>query len=167
MLRISWAGLGHSVATLLVLGLCLFPDSLALAQGPIPNIPFGGGGESTDSENSRWPFQFKLAGVLNPTTPDPNSLATVTLTVGTYREIYKFEVRTAEAPDYPRMSTNQVLKSLGKYVVQLHLVGDKELMSKIGQSLPDTPLTLEGLFIRRYRQLQILSVDVFSMDGHP
>src|SRR5262247_1501006 len=145
VLRIALAGFCHFVALMLVSALCLLPASSALAQGAIPNIPFGGGGESTDSENSRWPFQFKLGGILNPTTPDPNSLATVTLTVGTYHEIYKFEVRTAEAPDYPKMNTNQVLKSLGKYVVQLHLVGDKELMSKIGQSFPGTPLTLEGL----------------------
>jgi hypothetical protein len=47
------------------------------------------------------------------------------------------------------------------------LVGDKELMTKIGQSLPNTPMTLNGLLIRRYRQLQILTVDVFSMDGQP
>jgi hypothetical protein len=119
------------------------------------------GAESADSENSRAPFQFILSGVLNPTSPNAASLAMLTLTVGNYREIYRFEVRTVETPDTPQMSTNQVLKSLTKYVVQLHVVGDKALLTKIGQSLPGTPITITGLLIRKYRQLQIVSVDVF------
>ncbi len=157
----------RAVVLMVILGTCALLPSSVLAQGAIPSMPFGGAGESFDSENSRLPFQFKLGGILNPTTPDTNSLAIITLAVGTYREIYKFEVRTAEAPDYPKMSTNQVLKSLGKYIVQIHLMGDRELLSKVGQSLPDTPITMVGLFTRRYRQLQILSVDMFSLDGHP
>src|SRR5262245_22095391 len=107
MLKVALTGFSHLIAAMLVLGLYLAPASLAFAQGFGGFVPPGpGAGEGTDSENSRFPFQFKLEGVLNPTTPDPNSLATITLTVGTYHEIYKFEVRTAEAPDNPRMSTN-------------------------------------------------------------
>jgi hypothetical protein len=166
MLRPKRTGPYNAVVLLLAFGLSAWPASLARAQGI--GGTYGGfapGAESTDSENSRAPFQFTLGGVLNPPSPQAASLATLTLRVGNYREIYRFEVRTAQAPEYPEMNTNQVLKSLTKYVIQLHVVGDKELLTKIGQSLPGTPLTVTGLLIRRYRQLQILSVDVFSMDS--
>jgi hypothetical protein len=167
MLRPKRTGHYHAVVLLLAFGLCAGPASSARAQGL--GAPYGGfapGTESTDSENSRAPFQFTLGGVLNPPSPQAASLATLTLRVGNYHEIYRFEVRTATAPEFPEMNTTQVLKSLAKYVVQLHVVGDKELLTKIGQSLPGTPLTVTGLLTRRYRQLQILSVDVFSMDSH-
>jgi hypothetical protein len=167
MRRTPLTVLCRAVALLVAFGLCVWPASPARAQGYGGYGGFSPGSESADSENSRAPFQFKLGGVLNPTSPHAASLAMLTLTVGSYHEIYRFEVRTAEAPEYPEMSTNQVLKSLDKYVVQLHLVGDRDLLTKIGQSLPDTPVTVTGLLIRRYRQLQILSVDVFSRDGRP
>ena len=53
------------------------------------------------------------------------------------------------------------------YVVQMHLAGTKELLSKVGQAYPGIPITVEGLFTPRSRQFVILSVDVFSLDGHP
>lgn len=167
MRRTTLTVLCCTVALLVAFGLCVWPAFPAHAQGYGGYGGFSPGAESADSENSRAPFQFKLGGVLNPTIPNAASLAMLTLTVGSYREIYRFEVRTAEAPEYPEMSTNQVVKSLNKYVVQLHLIGDKELLTKIGQALPDTPVTVTGLLTRRYRQLQILSVDVFSLNGHP
>jgi len=167
MLRPKWTGPCDAAVLLMAFGLCTWATASARAQGI--GAPYGGfapGAESTDSENSRAPFQFTLDGVLNPPSPQAASLATLTLRVGDYREIYRFEVRTAQAPEFPEMNTTQVLKSLAKYVVQLHVVGDKELLTKIGQSLPGTPITVTGLLIRRYRQLQILSVDVFGMNGH-
>jgi len=36
----------------------------------------------------------------------------------------------------------------------------------VGQAYPGTPITVEGLFTPRSRQFVILSVDVFSLDGH-
>ena len=167
MLRTTLTVLCRAVVLLMVFSLCVGPASSARAQG------FGGyggfvpGEESADSENSLTPFQFKLGGVLNPTIPDAASLAVLKMTVGTYRETYWFEVRTVEAPENPQMSTNQVLKSLNKYPVQLHLVGEKDLLTKIGQSLPNTPVTVTGLLTRRDRQLRVLSVAGFSLDGRP
>jgi hypothetical protein len=91
----------------------------------------------------------------------------LTLTTGAYREIYRFEVRAVEAPENPQVDTQQVLKSLAKYLVQLHLVGEKDLLTKIGQSLPDTPMTITGLLTPGDRQLRILSVDGVSREGRP
>jgi hypothetical protein len=163
MLRITLTVLCRVAVLLMVFGLCEGATSSAHAQFYSGFMP---GAESTDSENSRVPFQFILSGVLNPPSPQADSLTTVTLRVGDYHEIYRFEVQTATAPDIPQMSTNQVLKSLAKYVVQLHVVGDKELLTKIGQSLPGTPITVTGLLIRKYRQLQIVGVDVFRPEAH-
>ena len=163
MLRIPRTVLCRAAVLLMIFGRCGGAPSSARAQGGYPG--FMPGSESADSENSRAPFQFILRGVLNPPSPQAASLATLTLRVGDYREIYRFEVRAVEAPDTPQMSTNQVLKSLDKYVVQLHVVGDKVLLTKIGQSLPGTPITVTGLLIRKYRQLQIVSVDVFRPDA--
>jgi hypothetical protein len=167
MLKIPLTVLCRTAVLLMVFGLFGGAPSSARAQGF--SIPYGGfapGAESADSENSRAPFQFILSGVLNPPSPQAASLATLTLRVGDYREIYRFEVRTATAPEFPEMNTTQVLKSLDKYVVQLHVVGDKVLLTKIGQSLPGTPITVTGLLIRKYRQLQIVGVDVFHPDAH-
>jgi hypothetical protein len=163
MIRITLTVLCRAVVVLMGFDLCGGVTSSAHAQAL-----YGGfmpGAESADSENSRAPFQFILKGVLNPPSPQATSLATLTLRVGDYHEIYRLEVQTVEAPNDPQMSTNQVLKSLNKYVVQLHVVGDKELLTKVGQSLPGTPITVTGLLIRKYRQLQIVSVDVFRPDA--
>jgi hypothetical protein len=56
-----------------------------------------------------------------------------------------------------------VLRNLGKYVVQMHLAGTKDLLSQVGQAYPGTLITVEGLFTPRSRQFVILSVDVFHL----
>src|SRR5215813_5761061 len=164
MLKVTLTVLCRAVVSLTVFSLCGGPTSSVHAQA----LPFGWGHDGgADSETSRAPFRLILHGVLNPTTPNPERMALVPLTVGTYREVYQFEVRTADIPDYPQESPRQVLRNLTKYVVQMHLAGTKELLSKVGQAYPGTPITVEGLFTPRSRQFVILNVDVFSLDGHP
>ena len=163
MLRIKLPVLCRAIVLMVISETCALLPSAVLAQVPV--VPFGVGPDG--GENSRAPFRLILRGVLNPTTPNPERMALVPLTVGTYREVYQFEVRAAAIPDYPQESPRQVLKNLTKYVVQMHLAGTKELLSKVGQAYPGTPITVEGLFTPRSRQFVILSVDVFSLDGHP
>jgi hypothetical protein len=163
MCRTPLTVLCRTVVLMVISGTCALLPSSVLAQVPV--LPFGLGPDG--GENSRAPFRLILRGVLNPTSPNPERMALVPLTVGTYREVYQFEVRTAAIPDYPQESPRQVLRNLTKYVVQMHLAGTKELLSKVGQAYPGTPITVEGLFTPRSRQFVILSVDVFSLDGHP
>jgi hypothetical protein len=167
MFRTMLTVLCRAVVLMMAFGLCVWPASPARTQGVSSDGGFSPGADGADSEKSLTPIQFKLGGVLNPMFPDAARLAMLTLTTGAYRETYRFEVRTVEAPENPQMNTNQVLKSLDKYLVQLHLVGEQDLLTKIGQTLPDTPMTITGLLTPGDRQLRILSVDRFSRDGRP
>jgi hypothetical protein len=167
MLRTTLTGLCRAVVLTMAFGLCVWPASAAPAHGVGGDGGFSPGAEDADWEKSLTPFPFKLRGVLNPMFPDAARLAMLTLTTGAYREIYRFEVRAVETPENPQMDTHQVLKSLDKYLVQLHLVGEKDLLTKIGQSLPDTSMTITGLLTPGDRQLRILSVDGVSREGRP
>src|SRR5262249_49695957 len=160
-------GLCRVVVLTMAFGVCVWPASPARARGVGDDGGPPPGAESAEAEKSLTPFPFKLGGVLNPTFPQATSLATLTLTTGAYRQIYRFEVRTVEAPENPQLNAEQVLKDLDKYLIQLHLVGEKDLLTKIGQALPDTPLTINGLLTRGDRQLRILRVDGVSQEGRP
>ena len=164
MCRTKLTVLSRAIVLMVVTGTCALLPSVVLAQA---GIPFGWGSDGgAGSENSRTPFPFKLSGVINPTTPNPERLALVPLMVGSYHEIYQFEVRTAELPYDPQGSPRQVLHNLSKYVVQLHLAGTRDLLTKIGQAYPGTPITIDGMFTPRSRQFVVLSVDVFHLDEH-
>src|ERR1043166_6006464 len=108
------------------------------------------GSDSADSENSRTPFTIKLAGVLNPTTPKPGSVATLEMTVGNFGEHYHFEVHSIDFPDDPEASRTVFLNSLKKYKVQMVAIGDKATLTKLGQSFPDAPITVVGQFRGHY-----------------
>jgi hypothetical protein len=155
----------RAVVLTMAFELCVWPASPARAQGVGSDGGFSPGAERADSAKSLTPIQFKLEGVLNPMFPDAARLAMLTLTTGAYRETYRFEVRAVEAPENPQMNTTQVLKSLDKYLIQLHLVGEQGLLTKIRQTLADTPMTITGLFTPGDRQLRILRVDGVSRDG--
>src|SRR5207253_2782386 len=140
---------GRLAAALLVL---LLATSTARAQGSGPGV---GAGENDWSENSKTPFRIRLSGVIN-TQPDEQilqpgeqSLGVVTVRVGAFNETYQFEVVKAEAIDNPRVSAGMILQQLHKYGVDFELTGPKDLLSKVGQAEPGTPLTLIGLF-RQY-----------------
>lgn len=162
----KWSIFSWSIVLPVTLGLWIGSSSLAYSQFGLP-MGFGNAGESADSENARGPMKLKLDGILKPTTPKPESLALLNMTVGTSQDVSQFEVRAIEIPDYPEESTNQLLQSLKKYKVQMVAIGDKAMLTKIGQALPDTPTTVVGLFIRRHRTFQVLDVDVFRLGHHP
>ncbi|HEV8716345.1 MAG TPA: hypothetical protein VGX03_26425 [Candidatus Binatia bacterium] len=136
----------------------LLTVAIAWAQGSGPGV---GAGENDWSENSKTPFRIKLSGVINTQPeeqtlqPGEESLGVVILRVGVYDETYQFEVVTAEAIDNPRVSARMILQQVRKYGVDFDLTGPKDLLSKVGQAEPGTPLTLIGLF-RQYNRTLIL-----------
>ena len=147
---------GRLATALLVLFLTI---SVAWAQGG--SGAGVGAGENEWSENAKMPFRIKLSGVINTQPeeqtlqPGEQSLGVVTLRVGTYNETYQFEVVAAEALDNPRVSAGMILQQVHKYGVDFELAGPKDLLSKVGQAEPGTPLTLIGLF-RQYNRTLIL-----------
>jgi hypothetical protein len=159
MLNVALLLLPRLVILSFALGVCALPVSSARAQ-----MPFGVGGDNPESDNSRTPFRIKLSGFIN-TRPEEGSVA-VTLRINTYRETYQFEVVSAEAVDNPRVSQNAILQQVGKYPVDFHLIGPNELLSKVAQSQPGTPLAIVGMFQQRGRNLQLLSVEVIGMTNY-
>ena len=169
MLRLKRPVFCRAVILLLTFGLSVWPASSAHCQ-----IGFGMSGaagsigsDSADSENSRTPFTVKLTGVLNPTTPKPDSLAVLEMTVGNFGEHYHFEVQAIEFPEDPEANPTQLLQSLRKYKVQMIAVGDKHTLTKLGQAFPNSPMSVVGLFRRRYRTFQVTDVDVFRLKSLP
>lgn len=128
-------------------------------------IPFGLGGDNPESDTSRTPFRIKLSGFLN-TRPEEGSVAVITLGISTYRETYQFEVVTLEAVDNPRISQSAILQQVGKHHVDFDLVGPRELLSKVAQAQPGTPLAITGFFQQRNRTLRLERVDIIGMDKY-
>jgi hypothetical protein len=112
-------------------------------------MPFALGGDNPESENSLTPFKVKLRGFLNSAAPSKNSLGEVILQISSYKELYKFDVATAEAVDNPRISSTAILQKAKKRQVGFNLTGPKELLSKIGQAEPGTPLAIVGFLQQR------------------
>ena len=147
----------------------LFFFSVSSVQAQTPSIGGYGStaGETPESENAHEPISLKLKGVLKPTHPQATNWFLLEMTIGHFGEPYQFEVQKIELPDNPHSSPDQLLRGLKKYKVQLIAIGDKENLTKIGQALPDTPITVSGLFIRRTRTFQVLDIDVFRTDHLP
>src|SRR5262249_7406539 len=142
-----------------VLALCLnmVLPSVGVAQG----MPFALGSENVESENSLTPFKIKLRGVLNATARG-KSLGMVTLGIATYGEKYDSDVVTAEAVDDPRASGSMILRQYKDLKRDLNLSGPKELLSKIGQAEPGTPLMIVGFLRQRDKTLQLTAVEVLG-----
>ena len=142
------------------MALAIFASSTStlLAQG------YGvGAGSNPESENRKEPYKLSLKGFLN-TKPEEGSLALLTLGISTFGETYKFDLTSAEAPDYPRLSSNTILQQVGKHDVDFSLIGPRDLLSKIGQAEPGTPLAIVGLFRPYNRTLQLESVQIIGME---
>jgi hypothetical protein len=143
---------------LLTTGISLTSISSVAAQ------TFGAGaGENPDSENRREPFKIKMNGFLN-SLPDEQSLGLVTFGIRSYGETYKFDISALEAPDYPQLSPRSILRQVGKNDVDFDLIGPKDLLSKIGQAEPGTPLAIVGYFTPRNRSLRLESISVIGME---
>ncbi len=159
MFRIGLSSFRGSLGLAFVVLWCGMPALLARAQ------TFGtGGGENPTSDNSRTPFKIKMNGFLN-TKPDEDSVE-VKLGISTYGETYQFALIDVEAVDNPQIGRTAILQQVGKYQVDFDLVGSKELLSKIGQAEPGTPLSIIGFFQQRNRRLQLESVSVIGMEKY-
>jgi hypothetical protein len=134
---------------------------LFLCSAPVfAQVPPGGMDGAT-SDASRTPFKIKLSGFLN-TNPEEGSKV-LKLGINDFRETYQFELIKAEAVDDKNIGEMAILQQVGKYAVDFDLVGSRELLSKIGQAEPGTPLTITGFFTQRNRKLQLESVDVVGL----
>jgi len=147
-----------SFSCVFVLWMNMMLPSVLLAQVS----PFGVGGENVESENSMIPFKVKLRGVLNATARE-KSMGIVTLGINTYREKYDFDVVTVEAVDNPRISGSVILQQYRDHKRDLKLAGPKELLSRIGQAEPGTPLLIIGFLRQRDKLLQLTDVEILGV----
>lgn len=150
---------GKSYVSVL-LGLVMSLGLVLSAAAQIPLMPFGMGGDNPASENARTPFQVRFKGFIN-SRPDSDSLAVVSLGIAKYSETYQFEVVDVRAVNLPKyiVTPRNILQQAGKYDVDYNVVGKSELLSKIAQAPPGTPLQIEGMFQQRKRKLMLLSVE--------
>jgi hypothetical protein len=81
---------------------------------------------------------------------------------GTFNETYQFEIVKADAIDNPRVSDKMILQQAHKYAVDFELTAPKDLLSKVGQAEPGTPLTLIGWFRQYNRTLILQEVETIS-----
>jgi hypothetical protein len=145
--------------TRLIVACCLLsPASASLAQ-PAPGV----GSSRPESEYSRHPLKVKLSGFLN-TRPEEGSLALIHLGIAAYQETYQFEVVTLEAVDRERVTPEALLRPTKNREIAYQLTGSRELLSKVAQSQPGTPLTIVGFLRQREGEIQLLSVDVVGFE---
>ena len=126
--------------------------------------PFGVGGDNAWDENARTPFEIQMSGFLN-TKPEEGNIEVVTLGISTFGENYQYEITQISAPNYPRMSTNAILQKVGQRGIDFNLIGPSDLLSKVAQSPPGTPLKLVGMYEQRRQRLRLTEVKVIGMDG--
>lgn len=136
----------------------LMPVSSTWAQPAV-----GGGMDGASSDQSRTPFRIKLSGFLN-TKPEEGSKV-LTLGINTFGETYQFELVKAEAVDDKQIGEAAILQQVGKYGVDFDLVGPRDLLSKIGQAEPGSPLAIVGFFTQRNRRLQLESVELIGLES--
>jgi len=136
----------------------LLSESFALAQSPV-----GGGMDGAGSDQSRTPFRIKLSGFLN-TKPEEGSKV-LKLGINSFGETYQFELVKAEAVDDTQIGEAAILQQVGKYGVDFDLIGPRELLSKVGQAEPGSPLAIVGFFTQRNRKLQLESVEIIGLEA--
>jgi hypothetical protein len=155
---------------LLLVGVMMSLGTAGAAIAQVPLMPFSIGGDNPASENARTPFQVRFKGFLN-SRPDSKSLALVSLGIAKYSETYQFEVIEVKAVDHPEYIVNsrQILQQAGKYSVDYNVIGPSNLLSKIAQAQPGTPLQIMAMFQQRRRKLTLLSVDQITIvrEGDP
>jgi len=160
MFRTAVSLLRPAAVSIFFILVCSSPVSSVLAQAPLG----GGGGENPTSDTSRTPFKIELSGFIN-TKPDDGNVE-VKLGINAYRETYQFALIDAKAVDNPQIGRAAILQQVGKYSVDFDLVGAKDLLSKIGQAEPGTPLAIIGFFQQRNRKLQLESVSIIGMEKY-
>lgn len=129
----------------------------------------GVGSSRPESETSRMPLKIKMSGFIN-THPEEatlkvgeDSLGVISFSIGIYRETYQFEVVSLEAVDRARITPRALLEPADKRSVIFDVVGPGDLLSKIAQSEPGTPLAITGFIQQRERRMQVTDVEIMGL----
>ncbi len=140
--------------------------TMLVSTNSVSAFPGIGAGENPWADMSRTPFELQMSGVINPETEGAggDSIAVVTLGIGQYHETYKFEIVKLESPPNPQLSPAMILQKQGKRQYDFELIGPAELLSKVAQAEPGTPLKIVGMYQQRGQRLELVSVDVVGMD---
>ena len=114
------------------------------------------------------PFSIKLTGVLNPDDPKAGKFGRARNDGWQlWRALIILEVRAIEFPDDPEASPTQLLQSVEKVQSADDRSGDKHMLTKARTIVPEFPLSVVGLFRRRYRTFQVTDVEVFRLKSIP
>ncbi|MBM4254482.1 MAG: hypothetical protein FJ147_01140 [Deltaproteobacteria bacterium] len=124
---------------------------------------FGGG----SGEGSVFPIRIKLRGTLNPTTLQKDSTKVATLAINGYHETYQFEITQAESVDDKQIPRRAIIPRITFNSYDYRIFGNRDLLSKIGQAVPNTPLTIIGFLRQRKSELIIESIETIHADGRP
>ena len=150
----------HSKATpvaLLAFAMVMLLRGSTFAQTP------GVGFSRPEAESSRTPFKIKMSGFINTQPEDENSV--IKFSIGIYRETYQFEITNLEAVDRGRTTPRAIIDPTEHREVAFDVTGPKNLLSKIAQAQPGTPLAITGFLQQRERKIQVTEVDVIGFEN--
>ena len=146
-------------ALILVWCLTLLPAVPVWAQGSA-----GVGGDRPSAKTRRFPFKVVVVGFLN-TDPAPDALAVIQLGLTGYRGEFQLEVTSITAPDSPRLTPRQIfLHRTGKREADLDVTGPRDVLAKIAQSQPGTPLELTGWYAQRDGEFRLDDVRIIGFE---
>ena len=123
----------------------------------------GVGFSRPEVDTSRTPLKVKLSGFINTQPQDENPV--IKFSIGIYRETYQFEITNVEAIDQERITSRAILDPTEHREVAFDLTGPKNLLSKIAQSQPGTPLAITGFLQQRERKIQVTEVEVIGFEN--
>lgn len=150
-----------TLRTVLILAWCLavLPAVSVWAQGGV-----GVGGDRPSAKTRRFPFKVVVVGFLN-TDPAPDALAVIQLGLTGYRGAFQLEVTSITAPDSPRLTPRQIfLHRTGKREADLDVTGPRDVLAKIAQSQPGTPLELTGWYAQRDGEFRLDNVRIIGFE---
>ena len=124
---------------------------------------FSGGFGGGSGEGSRFPIRVKLSGTLNPTSPKENNIKVAILSISGFRETYQFEIMQAESVDDKQIPRAAIIPSIVTTDYDYRIIGTRELLSKIGQSIPNTPITIVGFLRQRKSELIVESIETINL----
>ena len=146
-------------ALVLVWCLALLPAVPVWGQGGA-----GVGGDRPSAKTRRFPFKVVVVGFLN-TDPAPDALAVIQLGLTGYRGEFQLEVTSITAPDSPRLTPRQIfLHRTGKREADLDVTGPRDVLAKIAQSQPGTPLELTGWYAQRDGEFRLDTVHIIGFE---
>jgi hypothetical protein len=145
-----------TLIVLLALAMIALLSVSTFAQAP------GVGYSRPEAESSRTPFKIKMSGFINTQPEDENSA--IKFSIGIYRETYQFEITSIEAVDRERTTARAIIDPTEHREVAFDMTGPKNLLSKIAQAQPGTPLAITGFLQQRERKIQVTEVEVIGFE---